>query len=96
MIADIASGHISMEYAYHGPNFGVVSACASSNNAIIDAFNLIRLGKADVMVPKLPYIPQVWVVSTRCMRFQPVMIRPKQLRVPSARAATDSLSAKVR
>jgi 3-oxoacyl-[acyl-carrier-protein] synthase II len=50
MIADIASGHISMEYAYHGPNFGVVSACASSNNAIIDAFNLIRLGKADAMV----------------------------------------------
>ena len=50
MIADIASGHISMEYNYHGPNFGVVSACASSNNAIIDAFNLIRLGKADVFV----------------------------------------------
>lgn len=50
MIADIASGHISMEYGYHGPNYGVVSACASSNNAIIDAFNLIRLGKADVMV----------------------------------------------
>ncbi len=50
MIADIASGHISMEYSYHGPNFGVVSACASSNNAIIDSFNLIRLGKADVMV----------------------------------------------
>ena len=50
MIADIASGHISMEYAYHGPNYGVVSACASSNNAIIDAFNLIRLGKADVML----------------------------------------------
>ena len=50
MIADIASGHISMDYGYHGPNFGVVSACASSNNAIIDAFNLIRLGKADVML----------------------------------------------
>ena len=50
MIADIASGHISMEYELHGPNFGVVSACASSNNAIIDAFNLIRLGKADAMV----------------------------------------------
>ena len=50
MIADIASGHISMDYGYHGPNYGVVSACASSNNAIIDAFNLIRLGKADVMV----------------------------------------------
>jgi 3-oxoacyl-[acyl-carrier-protein] synthase II len=50
MIADIASGHISMEYGYHGPNFGTVSACASSNNAIIDAFNLIRLGKADVIL----------------------------------------------
>lgn len=50
MIADIASGHISMEYGYHGPNYGVVSACASSNNAIIDAFNYIRLGKADVFV----------------------------------------------
>jgi 3-oxoacyl-[acyl-carrier-protein] synthase II len=50
MIADIASGHISMEYGYHGPNYGVVSACASSNNALIDAFNLIRLGKAEVMV----------------------------------------------
>ena len=50
MIADIASGHISMDYGYHGPNFGVVSACASSNNAIIDAFNLIRLGKADIFV----------------------------------------------
>ncbi len=49
-IADIASGHISMEYGYHGPNYGVVSACASSNNAIIDAFNLIRLGKADAIV----------------------------------------------
>lgn len=50
MIADIASGHISMEFGYHGPNYGVVSACASSNNAIIDAFNIIRLGKADVML----------------------------------------------
>ena len=50
MIADIASGHISMEYGYHGPNFGTVSACASSNNAIIDSFNLIRLGKADAIV----------------------------------------------
>ena len=50
MIADIASGHISMEFGYHGPNYGTVSACASSNNAIIDAFNLIRLGKADVML----------------------------------------------
>ena len=50
MIADIASGHVSMEYGYHGPNYGVVSACASSANAIIDAFNYIRLGKADAFV----------------------------------------------
>ncbi len=50
MIADIASGHISMEYGFHGPNYGTVSACASSNNAIIDAFNLIRLGKANAIV----------------------------------------------
>jgi len=50
MIADIASGHISMDFDFHGPNFGVVSACASSNNALIDAFNLIRLGKADAFV----------------------------------------------
>ncbi len=50
MIADIASGHISMEYGFHGPNYGTVSACASSNNAIIDAFNLIRLGKAEAIL----------------------------------------------
>ena len=46
MIADIASGHISMKYGFRGPNFAVVSACASSTNAIADAFNYIRLGKA--------------------------------------------------
>ena len=50
MIADIASGHISIKYGYRGPNYTTVSACASSTNAILDAFNLIRLGKADVMV----------------------------------------------
>lgn len=50
MIADIASGHVSMQYGFHGPNYGVVSACASSTNDLIDAFNLIRLGKADAIV----------------------------------------------
>ena len=50
MIADISSGHISMEYGYHGPNYGTVSACATSNHALIDAYNLIRLGKADAIV----------------------------------------------
>ena len=50
MIADIASGHISIMYGFHGPNYTTTSACASSSNAIADAFNLIRLGKANVMV----------------------------------------------
>lgn len=50
MIVDIAAGHISMKYGFRGPNFVTVSACASSNNAMIDAFNLIRLGKADVFI----------------------------------------------
>jgi 3-oxoacyl-[acyl-carrier-protein] synthase II len=50
MIADIASGHISIEFGLRGPNFTTVSACASSTNAMIDAYNYIRLGKADIMV----------------------------------------------
>ncbi len=50
MIADIAAGHISMQYGFHGPNYVTLSACASSNHAIIDSFNLIRLGKADAIV----------------------------------------------
>lgn len=50
MIADIAGGHISMKYGFRGPNFTTVSACASSTNALIDAFNYIRLGHADAMV----------------------------------------------
>jgi 3-oxoacyl-[acyl-carrier-protein] synthase II len=50
MIADIAAGQISMKYGMHGPNYITSSACASSTNALADAFNLIRLGKAEVMV----------------------------------------------
>ena len=50
MIIDIAPGHISMKYGLRGPNFSCVSACASSTNALIDAFNYIRLGKSDVIV----------------------------------------------
>ena len=50
MIADIASGQISIMYGLHGPNYTTTSACASSTNAIADAFNLIRLGKANVMI----------------------------------------------
>ena len=50
MIADIASGHISIHFGFHGPNYTTTSACASSTNALADAFNLIRLGKADMIV----------------------------------------------
>ncbi|MBM3410564.1 MAG: beta-ketoacyl-ACP synthase II [Bacteroidetes bacterium] len=50
MIGDIAPGYISIRYGLRGPNYTTVSACASANNAIIDSMNLIRMGKADVMV----------------------------------------------
>ncbi len=50
MIADIAAGHISIMYGFHGPNYVTTSACASSTHALADAFNLIRLGKADIIV----------------------------------------------
>ena len=50
MIADIAAGIISIKYGFQGPNFATVSACASSSHAIIDAYNYIRLGKADVFI----------------------------------------------
>jgi 3-oxoacyl-[acyl-carrier-protein] synthase II len=50
MIADIAAGFISIKYGFRGPNFVTVSACASATNALIDAFNYIRLGKADIFI----------------------------------------------
>lgn len=50
MISDIAAGHISMKYGFHGPNYSTASACASSTNALIDAAHLIRLGKANIIL----------------------------------------------
>lgn len=50
MIPDIASGMISMKYGFRGPNYATVSACSTSNHAMSDAFTLIRLGKADVII----------------------------------------------
>ena len=50
MIADIAAGQISIQYGFHGPNYTTTSACASSTNAFADAFNLIRLGKANAII----------------------------------------------
>ena len=50
MIADIAAGHISIKYGFRGPNYATVSACASSTHAMIDAFNYIKWGKADIFI----------------------------------------------
>ncbi len=50
VIADIASGHISIRHGFRGPNFATVSACASSTHSLIDAFNFIRLGKSNIIV----------------------------------------------
>lgn len=50
LILDIAAGHISMKYGFRGPNFATVSACATSTNALIDAFNYVRIGKADAII----------------------------------------------
>jgi 3-oxoacyl-[acyl-carrier-protein] synthase II len=50
MILDIAAGHISMRHGFRGPNFAAVSACASSTNAMMEAFNLIRMGKSDIII----------------------------------------------
>jgi 3-oxoacyl-[acyl-carrier-protein] synthase II len=50
MILDIAAGQISMRHGFRGPNFAVVSACASSTNAIMESFNLIRMGRADIIL----------------------------------------------
>lgn len=50
MIPDLSAGHISIKYGFRGPNFATVSACASSTNAIYDAFTYLRLGKADIII----------------------------------------------
>ncbi len=50
MISDIAAGLISIKYGFRGPNFSTVSACASSTNAIIEAYHYIKLGKSDIMI----------------------------------------------
>jgi 3-oxoacyl-[acyl-carrier-protein] synthase II len=50
MIPDLSAGHISIKYGFRGPNYVTVSACASSTNALYDAFTFLRLGKADIIV----------------------------------------------
>ena len=91
MIADIASGHVSMQYGFHGPNYGVVSACASSTNALIDAFNLIRLGKADAIVTggaEAAIFPAGVEASTLCTHYRLATTALKRHLDPSASHAT--------
>ena len=91
MIADIASGRISIQYGFHGPNYTTTSACASSTNAIADAFNLIRLGKANVMVTggaEAAISLVDLVVLMLCTRSLPATTIPHAQAVPSAQAAT--------
>ena len=98
MISDIAAGQISIMYGFHGPNYATCSACATSTNAIADAFNLIRLGKANVIVSggSEAAIAACGVgVSMPCMHCQPAMILPKLHPVRSAQAVTDSSWVKV-
>ena len=95
MIADIAAGQISMIYGFRGPNFGIVSACASSTHALIDAYNYIRLGKADFIVSGgAEAAITVSEDSMPCTHSPQETIRRKQRHVRSALRATDSLWAK--
>ena len=59
MISDLAAGHISLKYGFMGPNYSVVSACASSNHAMIDAYTMIRLGKADIILTGVSAAPVI-------------------------------------
>ena len=82
MIADIAAGQISIMYGFHGPNYITSSACASSSNALADAFNLIRLGKANAIVAG-----GAEAAITEALRATTSLRRQA---VRSAQAATDS------
>ena len=81
MIADMAAGHISMKYGFRGPNYCTVSACASSNHAMIDALTYLRLGRADIIVTggsEAAINPPAWAGSTPCRPSRPATTnRPK-------------------
>lgn len=97
MIADIAAGYISIKYGFMGPNYCTVSACASSNHGLIDSFNAIRFGVADVMVAggsRLPSMNPAWAVSTPCRLSRRATTIRCTLRVRSIRIVTVSSSAK--
>lgn len=93
MISDIAAGQISILYGFHGPNYATCSACATSTNAIADAFNLIRLGKANAIVSggsEAAIAACGVVVSTLCTLYLPATTLRRLHPVRSAQAATAS------
>ena len=94
MIADIAAGQISIDHGFRGPNFATVSACASSNNAFIDAFNYVRLGFADAIVTggAEAAIYPAGVGGFNSMR---ATTTPREHPAPSPARETGSLSARV-
>ena len=98
MILDIAPGHISIKYGLRGPNFSTVSACASSTNALIDAFNYVRLGMADIIISggSEAIIYEAGIGGlTPCMPFLPEMTILKRLHVRLIKTETALLPAKV-
>jgi 3-oxoacyl-[acyl-carrier-protein] synthase II len=98
MISDIAAGQISIMYGFHGPNFATVSACATSSNAIADAFNYIRLNKANVIVTggSEAAITEAGVGGfNECTLCQHETRMQQELLAHSAQAAMDSLWVKV-
>ena len=92
LIADIASGYISIEYGYHGPNYAVASACASAGNGIACAFNHILVGDADVMITgdaKRLCRPSDMPVLPRCRLFRLILtIIPRRVPGPSLKTGT--------
>ena len=97
MIADIASGQISIHFGFHGPNYTTTSACASSSNALADAFNLIRLGKANIIVSggAEAAICECGVGGFNAMHALSTRNTLSMLHVHSAQAATDLSWARV-
>ena len=91
MIADIAAGQISINYGFRGPNYTTTSACASATNALADAFNLLRLGKANAIVTGGAEAG-IWAcgLGMLCTRSPLATMTPSTQAVRSLRAATDS------
>jgi 3-oxoacyl-(acyl-carrier-protein) synthase len=95
MISDITAGQISIHFGFHGPNYVTTSACASSFHALADAFNLLRLGKADVILAggAEAAITRVWSWWIQrhegsCLRATTILSMPAVRSAPAATASS--------